>query len=242
MKKFYFLFLFVAVSAFSQQGSLCSDPIVIAALPFSTTDNTANYGDNYDPPTSTPIACGAGTAGNYYLSGNDVIYAYTPTTSGTVKIEIPSSVAWTGLFVFSSSAEIGAPPVACNCSSSSGNRTINNMPVMAGQTYYIVISSWASPQTIAYTLNITSTSLNDADFRNTKTIELYPNPVRNELTINADLSIKSIAVFNINGQLMMQKSVSNNIVSLSELAVGYYLVQLTDTDGNVFSKKLLKSN
>jgi hypothetical protein len=242
MKKIYFLFLFVATFSFAQPGNLCTDPIVISGLPFTTTDNTANYGDNYDPPTTTSIACGAGTSGNYYLGGNDVIYAYTPTSNGYISLQIPSALAWTGLFVYTSCTGIGTPPLACSCSSGAGNRVINNLSVTAGQTYFIVISSWPTPQTVAYTLNVTTAPLDAADFSATKTIELYPNPVKNDLTINSGLNIKSITVFNINGQRMMEKTVSNNTVSLSELAVGYYLVQLTDTDGVVYSKKLLKSN
>lgn len=62
MKKLYCYFLFASLGIFAQTGSLCTDPNVIAALPFTTSDNTSNHGDNYDPPTSASIACGAGTA------------------------------------------------------------------------------------------------------------------------------------------------------------------------------------
>src|SRR6478672_4755731 len=138
-------FLFLGLTTHAQVGTLCTNPIVITSMPYSTTDNTANYADNYDPPTGTPISCGAGTAGNYYISGNDVIYSYTPAQNATLTLQIPGAVAWTGLFVFTSCAGIGSAPYACNCSSAAGNRTINNMAVTAGQTYYILISSWATP-------------------------------------------------------------------------------------------------
>src|SRR4051812_37924830 len=120
MKKLYLSLLFVSFGAFAQPGNLCTDPIVINTLPVSLSDNTANYGDNYDPPVATPIACGAGTAGNYYLTGNDVVYAYTPTVNGNVNIQLPNVVGWVGLFVFLECADIGTPPYACNCSSAAG--------------------------------------------------------------------------------------------------------------------------
>lgn len=100
---------------------------------------------------------------------------------------MPSSVAWTGLFVFTSCAGIGSAPYACNCSSSAGTRAINNMPVTAGETYYIVISSWSTPQTIPYTLNITGTFLGVTEVAQQKSLKLYPNPVTTILNLDTDI-------------------------------------------------------
>lgn len=243
MKKLYLLFILASGSLYAQPGNLCNDPIVITSLPYTTSDNTANYGDNYDPPTSTPILCGSGTSGNYYLTGNDVIYSITPTISGAINIQLPGSVGWVGLFVFTNCADIGAAPYACNCSPSAGDRTINNMQVTAGQTYYIVISSWAAPQTIAYTLNITGQAflgINDTVVNNA--IAIYPNPVKNELIINTTVSIQEVVLFNLNGQQVLRKSVDFNKVSLSELPAGFYMIEMKDTNGAVYTKKVLKTN
>lgn len=242
MKKNYLLFLFVTGSVFAQQGNLCTDPIVITSLPYTTTDDTANYGDNYDPQTTTHPDCNGETYGNYYHGGNDVIYAYTPTSNGTIKVELPNVVAWTGLFIYTSCENIGIQYAGCSKSAAAGNRTIDNFAVTAGQTYYIYLSTWPSPQTFAYTLNVTNLSLDTSNFEDIKAINLYPNPVKKELIIDSNLNIKSLAIFTINGQHILQKNVSNNTVSLSELAIGCYIVQLIDTDGVVYFKKLLKSN
>lgn len=241
MKKLYTLFLFTTVGLYAQTGSLCTDPIIISSLPYSTTDNTANYGDNYDPPTSTPISCGAGTSGNYYLGGNDVVYAYTPTVSGTVSIQLPSSVAWTGLFVFTNCAGIGAAPYACNCSSAAGNRTINDMVVTAGQTYYIVISSWPAPQTFAYTLNVTQTTLDNSEVNLTKSVTLYPNPVRNELFLEMDVRIKNVSIISVNGQRLAAKMLNSNSINVEGLAAGFYLLELTTEEGLLLRKNFIKA-
>lgn len=239
MKKLYFTFLFATAGMFAQQGSLCSDPIVISNLPYTTSDNTANYGDNYDPPTSTAIACGAGTSGNYYLGGNDVVYSYTATGTGTIKIEIPSSIAWTGLFVYSSCAGIGGATYACNCGSSAGNRTINNMPVTAGETYYIVISSWPAPQTVAYTLNVTAVNLEMSTVSAPKNLKLYPNPVTNTLNLDTDTSVKSVSIITVNGQRIETK-LFNNQINVENLQNGFYILEVNTEDGAKVYKNFVK--
>ncbi|WP_333875782.1 T9SS type A sorting domain-containing protein [Flavobacterium sp.] len=242
MKKLYtFLFLLITVGLYAQTGSLCTDPIIISSLPYSTTDNTANYGDNYDPPTSTPISCGAGTSGNYYLGGNDVVYAYTPAVSGTITIQLPSMVGWSGLFVFTSCAGIGLAPYACNCSSAAGNRTINDMAVTAGQTYYIVISSWPAPQTVAYTLNVTQTSLDNSEVNLTKSVALYPNPVRNELFLETDVLIKKVSIISVNGQRLATQWLNSNSINVEGLSAGFYILEMTTEEGIPVRKNFIKA-
>lgn len=240
MKKLYYSLLFVSIGAFSQPGNLCTDPIIIASVPFSVTDNTANYGDNYDPPTATPIACGSGTSGNYYLGGNDVIYSYTPTVSGNVSLQIPSSVGWVGLFVFTSCAGIGSAPYACNCSSAAGNRTINNMVVTAGETYYIVISSWPSPQTIAYTLNVTDGALGTTQIEQPKSLRLYPNPATNVLNLDTDATIKSATVITVNGQRFEARLSNSNQINVENLQNGFYILEVIAEDGAKVYKNFIK--
>jgi len=240
MKKIYLLFLFASPGIFAQSGNFCTDPIVISGLPFSTSDNTANYGDNYDPPTATPIACGAGTSGNYYLGGNDVIYSYTPASSGAVNIQIPSSVAWTGLFVFTSCADIGSPPYACSCSSAAGNRNINNMSVTAGETYYIVISSWPSPQTIAYMLNVTDATLGTGEMLQPKSLRLYPNPTGNLLNLETDITIKSATVISVNGQRFDAKLTGTKQINVESFQTGFYILEVKAEDGTSVYKNFIK--
>ena len=133
-------------------GENCNDPIVVGSLPFSDTDNTGNYGDQfYD---GSPGASGCGST-NGYLNGNDVVYSYTAGVTGTVNIDVTGNGTFTGVFVYTSCANIG---VNCAGGAVSGGAatpiSIANFAVTAGTTYYIVISTWAAPQTTAYTLNI----------------------------------------------------------------------------------------
>ncbi len=134
-------------------GSVCGNPIVVTSLPYTTTDNTNLYGDDYDFPNGGESGC-SGTS-NYYLNGDDVVYAYTPTTNTSINIRIPGAPAWSGILVYTNCSDIGTAAVACASGSSSGNREINQFNVTAGTTYYIILSTFPSPQSFAYTLNIT---------------------------------------------------------------------------------------
>lgn len=240
MKKIYSLFVLISVSVFAQTGSLCTTPIVIPSLPYTTTDNTANYGDNYDPSTTSSPTCSLTTFGNNYHGGNDVIYSYTPETSGTIKIELPSVVGWSAMFVYTDCANIGVSYAACATGTSAGARTINNFAVTAGQTYYIFISSWPAPQTIAYTLNVTSLTLDVSEVETAKKIGIYPNPVKDNLFFDTNLDIKNVAVYSMNGQLVKKATLSDNKISVSDLQSGMYILNLETSEGTVIHHKITK--
>ena len=139
-------FYFTTVSL----GQTCAAPIVIGGLPYSTTDNTANYGNNI---TSSQGTTGCGTTTNY-LTGNDVVYAYTATTTGIIDISMTPTATYSGIFVYNNCANIGTSCLAGVGNSNSNIRNITNFPVTAGTTYYFVISTNATPVSTGYTLVI----------------------------------------------------------------------------------------
>jgi gliding motility-associated-like protein len=131
-------------------GLTCVAPITITTLPYSTNDNTANYGDSTD--TAQPAAC-AGTTANY-MTGNDVFYSYTPATSGTISITMTPNDNWSGIFVYQGCANVGVTCVAGVANNGGGVRSIPSLSVTAGLPYIIVISTNATPQTVGYNLLI----------------------------------------------------------------------------------------
>lgn len=134
-------------------GNVCENPIIIPSLPYSTSDNTSNYADDYSGGQG--INCGSNT--QFYLDGDDVVYRYTATTTGFINVNlIPStgSDIYSGIFIYGSCADIGTNCLAGVANGTSNIRTISQFPIITGQSYFIVISSFPSPQSIAYTLNI----------------------------------------------------------------------------------------
>jgi hypothetical protein len=134
-------------------GDKCGAPIVIptASLPYTTTNNTAGFGDFYDGIPGT--GCGTTAA---YLNGNDVVYSYTPTFSGNININLSNTQALAGVFVYTSCANIGLNCAAGALATATASAVITPFAVTAGTTYYIVVSSPAT--TVPYTLTLQQVS------------------------------------------------------------------------------------
>src|SRR5690554_1286314 len=132
-------------------GDDCSAPIVVGALPYTTTDDTANYTDNPNIEGS-PGSSGCGTTSSY-LNGNDVVYAYTAAFDGVIQVKMTPSGTWSGIFAYADCADIGT---ACIGGASNSGSAVNmfELNVANGVTYYFVISTFAAPQTVGYTLDI----------------------------------------------------------------------------------------
>lgn len=79
-----FTILSILMGAFkihAQTGNVCGTPITITTLPYDDAGNTSTYGDDYANGDVPPLATDAvttGTGSPYYLTGDDVVYAYTP--------------------------------------------------------------------------------------------------------------------------------------------------------------------
>lgn len=133
-------------------GDSCDYALPVASLPYFNANNTSNFADLYE---GIPGAgCGVPTGVNY-LAGNDVVYEYTPTVSGTINADLLYMLPGTGLFIYDSCDDIG---VNCLAGGTSGLYeaipiSINDFPVTAGTTYYFVISD-KNNTTTKYTLII----------------------------------------------------------------------------------------
>jgi hypothetical protein len=97
-----------------------------------------------------------------------------------------------------------------------------------------------------YTVNIAaSPALRETHFTNTPTIQVYPNPVTNELTIDADgvAEISTIRVLDITGKLITQANHIDNIrhtLSVNDWLSGVFILQITTSDGKQEFHKIVK--
>src|SRR5690625_4025100 len=164
LKKTILLLTMVLGAAFvwqakAQSGSTCTDPMMITNMPFTHTANTSTYGNDYtstDVPDTAPGAVTTGTGNTSYLLGFEAVYSYTAGADGSISINTTNDDGWAGLCVFN-----GCPfdsTVGYHTSTSGGTRSISDLPVTAGETYYIVVSNW-DPPGMDYTLNITGTDV-----------------------------------------------------------------------------------
>ena len=131
-------------------GDTCNAPLEIAGadLPYSTTDDTANYADEYEG-----VPGGCGSTGSY-LNGNDVVYEFTPDFTGTISIDFIDNGSYSGIWVYEECDDIGTDCFEGGEGGFEGNPVYLEFEVTEGEDYYIVISTWAAPQTTPYTMII----------------------------------------------------------------------------------------
>jgi uncharacterized repeat protein (TIGR01451 family) len=162
MKKallFCFISLLISLNVVAQEnypGQVCESAIPITNFPFITTDNTSNYGDDYN---GSPGSSGCGASGSY-LNGDDVVYAFTATDNVAVTITMTPTAGWSSIFIYNSCANIGVSCIA-NAFGPTSNPRVIVLPVTTGQTYYVVISTAAfstNSQSIGYNLTVVKNS------------------------------------------------------------------------------------
>lgn len=84
-------------------------------------------------------------------------------------------------------------------------------------------------------LNVMGIEESSLDFE----VSISPNPVKNQLKIDSDLSIKSVLILNSIGELITLKENSNNTLDLSHLESGIYIIQI-NTEKGLVNKKFVK--
>ncbi|MBL7923521.1 MAG: hypothetical protein JNL88_04920 [Bacteroidia bacterium] len=155
----------------------------IGALPYSSSGRTT-CGKINDLTGSNTISCGS----TNYLTGEEEVFVFTPASSGSITVNITSTGSYTGIMLYSGC------PVSTSCSgtagtcvafeqSSTGGKSLC-ANVVAGQTYYLIIDSWASPACNPYNISISAPAgtLPGATCANAISIASLPYSVLNEST------------------------------------------------------------
>lgn len=73
--------------------------------------------------------------------------------------------------------------------------------------------------------------------QNNLQVALYPNPAKDMLNIEMKNEVKSIEIYTIQGQKV--KAANQKQINTQNLAAGIYLVNITDTNNNKISKKIV---
>ncbi len=85
---------------------------------------------------------------------------------------------------------------------------------------------------------VSSVALNSSDFQvNNLKFSLYPNPTSDILNIETENELKSVEIYSLQGQKVL--SANSNKISVSNLASGLFLVQVTDIDDIKATQKLI---
>lgn len=127
-------------------GSSCSNPIVVTAIPFVDTNTTTNKGNDYSD-----------TCLGQYDNGNDIVYRLDIGSAQCIDITVTGAQAgdnWIGLAV----DDVCPPSAACLAQGSSQGTvaTITNLALTPG-IYYLMVDRWPLvSEGMDFSLTITS--------------------------------------------------------------------------------------
>ncbi len=123
-------------------GKQCYNAHVIITLPF------------FQKSLST---CGAGnhyTQFSPYMSGEDYVFVYTPTTTKVLQITLTNTAPWCGVFVVENCPDDPNAQLVAKAESPSGNPQLKNVVLHAYRTYYIIVDTWSQPSCTPFAIAI----------------------------------------------------------------------------------------
>lgn len=108
--------------------------------------------------------------------------------------------------------------------------------------YVYEIGNMANGDTVSMHISWTNPSSGIAD-GGLDQIEIYPNPVQTELNFNNVSNIERIEILGINGQLLSvsRPNGAEFKMNFTELPVGIYFAKLTDENGDIITKRVVKN-
>jgi hypothetical protein len=72
-------------------------------------------------------------------------------------------------------------------------------------------------------------------------VKIYPNPVTNGLiTFESGKTIDAVRIYDFTGKLLLEKTGNSNLVNVSQLAPGTYLLKLEVNDETIFKKIIVR--
>ena len=206
------------------------------------------YGNNSSAWSS--ISDDITTAANTNNGGNDGLYIFkTPSPSTTQNAfgqfdeEQGSPWDWWDNVTYGIQAEaVNGIPGQTSAAFFEANAILGNpnMSATRGNLYLDTIQNYLNPR-MYLTLGLgTGLSLNELI---AKTTEIYPNPANNVLNIvSYTVGIENINIYNLNGQLVLNKEVNNNqkTLNISSLKNGIYIVDILSESTSVKRKLIIE--
>lgn len=86
--------------------------------------------------------------------------------------------------------------------------------------------------------SVQNLSINNMREEKTTNILLYPNPAKTSFSIESNLPVKNVVIYNISGQKVFQGNSSS--VNVEKLKTGVYTVRITLADKSVSIQKIIK--
>lgn len=152
-------------------GSTCGNPLPVTLPLEGFLGDTSLYGDDYSSTWITPTS--------YYLNGDDMVLQFTLDAPSTLSGVLTALVgSWIGMFVVQTEPNPTTPaPVLAMATASGTVATLAPVDLPAG-TYFLILSTWPTPQSFQFSLDLTAVPLTNvpvelSSFSGTLTADLF---------------------------------------------------------------------
>ncbi|MCO5256200.1 MAG: fibronectin type III domain-containing protein [Lentimicrobium sp.] len=134
-------------------GSTCDNPYPITLPLVDFSGNTSTMGDDYSSTWITP--------NSLYMNGDDMVFEFTLTEAGYLGGSMTTTDSYLGLFILEDCPDPVSPAAVLRSATSSGTSVTLTEILLQPGTYFAIVSSWPSPQSIEFILNLSFEPLPD---------------------------------------------------------------------------------
>jgi hypothetical protein len=220
-------FYFNIEPSYPVEGDICETAIPLTLPVVNHFGSTIDFEDDYDLSPCSPFS--------NYMDGNDKVYSITLESEGYLSGSILG--AYGSIHVLDECPVEELEKRNCKAFASGPNGGDFEKRMQAG-SYYVIVSTWAPPQTVDYLLNMSFTELSTGiENKNLSgNINVYPNPTQGKFTYNIDIPEASdliIELVNSSGQVIYRNEVKGAYTFSEEIdsrlyANGVYYLKVND--------------
>jgi hypothetical protein len=210
-------------------GDVCENAIPLTLPVVNMFGTTRGFNDDYDASPCSPFS--------NYMDGNDVVYTITIAEDGYLNGTILG--AYGSIHVLDVCPKEELTKDHCKAYTGGPNGGTFRKPIAAG-TYFVIISTWAPPQTVDFLLNMSWEHGSGVDNNDlSSTLNVYPNPNTGKFTVNIsnqEASDMTIELVNMSGQVVYRNQVTaaysyNEDIDASSFAKGIYYLKVNNGKG-----------
>lgn len=157
-------------------GSTCGNPYPVTLPLVDFAGNTDGMGDDYSSTWITPNSS--------YLNGDDMVFEFTLSAPGYLSGDLTSPDSWIGLFILDDCPNLATPAAVLKSATSSGSEASFTDFLLQPGTYFAIVSSFPSPQSIEFTLNLSVVNAEFGTLRGEIT-DCYSNALLEGVSVTA---------------------------------------------------------
>jgi len=134
-------------------GSTVENPYPVTLPLVGFTGDTSLYGDDYESTWVTPNSS--------YIGGDDMVLQFTLAVPSTVSgtLSATDGGTWVGMIIVNTAPNLAVPAPVLGSGTSSGSTATMAGTILQAGTYYLIISTWPTPQSFQFSLDFNAVAL-----------------------------------------------------------------------------------